>query len=305
MNLGVVVVTYNRLEKLKKSLSAYEQQTFQPAIILVINNASTDGTKEYLDQWVNVDTFTGTLRKIIHCETNTGGAGGFTTGIQHILTMNVDWVWLADDDAYPEKDCLRLISDYYSSLPFVEQEKINSLCAKVVGNNGNVSCLHRRQIIKNALQIKEVPIRETDFVLPATAIDLFSFVGVAIKTSAIEQVGLPHSDYFIFFDDSEYALRLREQGTIICIPDAVIIHDSPENEIQKYSWKNYYMFRNKLYTYCQYFSKRYVLIEFCKTFYMILRYYNCPASWLQFVRAVYNIHHNCLGKDNRYLPQAK
>ena len=51
MKIGVVIVTYNRLEKLKIALESYEKQKVKPKYILVVNNNSNDGTKEYLEQW--------------------------------------------------------------------------------------------------------------------------------------------------------------------------------------------------------------------------------------------------------------
>ena len=54
MNFGVVLVTYNRLDKLKIALECYEKQSYLPKNIIVVNNASTDGTKEYLDEWNGV-----------------------------------------------------------------------------------------------------------------------------------------------------------------------------------------------------------------------------------------------------------
>lgn len=49
--IGCVLVTYNRIEKLKKTLECYLTQTVPPKYILVVNNCSTDGTGEYLCQW--------------------------------------------------------------------------------------------------------------------------------------------------------------------------------------------------------------------------------------------------------------
>ena len=42
MKIGVVIVTYNRLEKLKKCLSAYERQAFLPVFLHIVDNCSTD-----------------------------------------------------------------------------------------------------------------------------------------------------------------------------------------------------------------------------------------------------------------------
>ena len=57
LNICVVIVTYNRIDKLKKSLKLYSNQEYLPSCIIVVNNNSTDGTKEYLDLWkVEEDT---------------------------------------------------------------------------------------------------------------------------------------------------------------------------------------------------------------------------------------------------------
>ena len=299
MNIGAVIVTYNRLEKLKKCLSSYEKQTLLPAFILIIDNHSTDGTSEYLDEWAETSA---PFEKIIyHSDSNTGGAGGFTLGIKTALTYKPDWIWLADDDAYPTSNCLELMSAYYDSLTPKTQAGIASLCCKVVDNNG-LSPLHRRRIQFSFWQCREIPLAPPDYEVKTNEISLFSFVGTLIRTDVIKKAGLPRSDYFICFDDSEYALRIGQYGKIICLSDAVILHDSLENTITSYSWQNYYRFRNKLYTYGAHFKKRHCFTEFVKHLYMVARYYNTSASWKQLSYAIKDALAGRLGKNNRYLP---
>ncbi len=299
MNIGVVIVTYNRLEKLKKCLTAYEKQTFLPAFLLIIDNHSTDGTAEYLDQWAK--TAAPFPKHVRHSSSNTGGAGGFSQGIQAALTLNSDWIWLSDDDAYPAANCLEVMDSYYSSLSENQQSQIVSLCGKVVDNNG-LSPLHRRKLRRSFLQCKEIPLNPSDYNMEANEIALFSFVGTLIRSDAIRRAGLPIADFFIFYDDSEYSLRIGNLGKIICLSEAVILHDSLENTILPYSWKNYYMFRNKLYTYGRYFKKRQWVTEYIKHLYMIAKFYNTFSSWKQFWRATRDALSGCLGIDDRYLP---
>lgn len=299
MKIGVVIVTYNRLEKLKKCLDAYEKQSYMPESVLIIDNHSTDGSAEYLDKWAEIPSG---FRKIVHHkETNTGGAGGFTEGIREALKDTADWIWLADDDAYPASDCLERLCGYYEGLSVEEQEKTVALCGKVVDNNG-LSPLHRRRIQKSFLQLKEIPLQASDYEAEAIQIDVFSFVGVLIRTDIIRKAGLPHADYFIFYDDTEYALRVGKYGKLLCVSDAVILHDSLENTIAKYSWKNYYMFRNKLYTYFHYFSKRYCAVEYAKHLYMVAKYYNTVASWKQLYYGTRDALAGRLGRNEKYLP---
>ncbi|MDT0645899.1 glycosyltransferase family 2 protein [Zunongwangia sp. F260] len=99
---GVVVLTYNRLKYLKIALCKVIAQTHQPLQILVVDNGSTDGTKEYL---ASVDK----VEKIFLIE-NTGPAGGFYNGIKYFSeNTNVDYVWLMDDDFFPFDSCLEIL----------------------------------------------------------------------------------------------------------------------------------------------------------------------------------------------------
>ena len=98
-----VVVTYNRLELLKRVISALKSQTVPVDKIIVINNGATDGTKEWLDSQESLIT--------IHQE-NVGGAGGFYRGIKQAMTTETDWIWCMDDDVYPENDCLEKLLQY-------------------------------------------------------------------------------------------------------------------------------------------------------------------------------------------------
>ena len=77
MKINCVVVTYNRLDLLKECLQAVEQQTFPCHRIIVVDNCSTDGTCEFLQQYCTRPQY-----HIIRTEKNIGGAGGFSIGIK-------------------------------------------------------------------------------------------------------------------------------------------------------------------------------------------------------------------------------
>lgn len=293
MEISVVIVTYNRLEKLKKCLAAYEQQTFLPVSVHVVDNCSTDGTGDFLEAWAADPA---PFRKsVCRNSMNLGGAGGFALGMRQALGLGADWVWISDDDAYPQPDCLQALEAYYTSLPIQEQAGIAGLCARVDGPDGT-SCLHRRRLSRSLLQIREIPLTDADYCNHANDIDFFSFVGTALRSSVITAAGYPNADYFIHFDDSEYSLRCRQHGILRCVSNAVIFHDSPENTIPPKSWKHYYAFRNKLYTYRQYFGKWHCFVEYAKHLYMIFRYYNNLQTWKQFLAASRDARRGRLGR---------
>src|SRR3954468_24833525 len=94
-----VVVTFNRLAMLQRQLQRLAEV---PELdeVLVVDNASTDGTGEWLaTAGVTAETLT----------SNTGGAGGFSHGLQRAIESGAELVWLMDDDGLPEPDCLGLL----------------------------------------------------------------------------------------------------------------------------------------------------------------------------------------------------
>src|SRR5437868_4973779 len=89
-----VVVTHDRKEMLRGCLSALEHQTRTPDSILVVDNASEDGTGHMLAaEFPRV-----AVRRL---DTNQGGAGGFHEGIRAAYEREFDWLWLMDDDTVP------------------------------------------------------------------------------------------------------------------------------------------------------------------------------------------------------------
>lgn len=299
MNIGVVIVTYNRLMKLKKCLAAYEAQTLSPEYILIVDNCSADGTGEYLDEWAKHTPLRNPT--VIHCSHNSGGAGGFYLGLQEGVKRGAEWIWVADDDAYPRPDCLEIIAAAYEALEGEEKEKTQALCGKVVDNDG-ISVSHRRCIKRFWGQIKEMPLLPEKYQNPLVDIDIFSFVGTVIRKAAIEKVGLPYREYFIFYDDTEYSLRIGNIGAIRCVSDAVILHDSLENSIAKQSWKYYYLFRNRMYTYKLYFNWYQCLADRLKIVYMLVKYYPSKLSVVQFGHALRDVRHGKLGFVPKYQP---
>ena len=120
MKIGVVLVTYNRLEKLKIAIKSYENQIVRPEYIMIVNNCSTDGTEQFLEEWQNEKT---EIEKIvINLDKNTGGSGGFNEGLTNCLALDADWVWVADDDAYPKENAFAIAQNYIQKYPDLSPE---------------------------------------------------------------------------------------------------------------------------------------------------------------------------------------
>ena len=97
------VLTRNRKALLEECVRALLVQTHPVDEVIVLDNASTDGTEEHLRAAGLLDE---PRLRFERREENTGGAGGFREGVRLAVAAGRDWIWLMDDDAEPRPDAL-------------------------------------------------------------------------------------------------------------------------------------------------------------------------------------------------------
>ena len=177
-----VVVAYNRRELLAETLSALLQQTLPLHAIVVVDNASEDGSGEVarnLAPEADVVTLT----------RNTGGAGGFTVGIERAVSRHsADQVWVMDDDTVPTPTALEELVAVADRLPGARL-----LASRVVWTDG-------RDHPMNTPRAWRLRSRRVDDAL--SGVDGFafrsaSFVSLLIPAALVRGRGLPIADYFL------------------------------------------------------------------------------------------------------------
>ena len=233
--IAAVVVTYNRKTLLLENLAALLAQTEGRFDILVIDNHSTDGTKEAVRAFLdgtgkdipeNVAATTKDLRtdrphKIRYYDTgdNLGGAGGFAYGIKKAVQEGHAYVWLMDDDCLPHPDALkelcRAAKRHHGNFGFLSSKALwtdGSLCRMNV---------QRKTLFHN---LKEFPEAPDDI-----PIVIASFVSMFIPTRVIKRLGLPIAEFFIWTDDWEYSRRISRHYRCYVVPQSVVTHKTAEN----------------------------------------------------------------------------
>lgn len=226
MNARVVavVVTWNRRDLLEESLAALAGQSHRLDGVVVVDNASTDGTHDLLDRsYGDLD--------VVHLSENTGGAGGFAVGIERALTHDPDLVWLLDDDTVPTptaaEGLVRAWTTYgvgtspttRAAGPRTERRPA-VLASRVVWTDGRDHPMNTprrkpgasRQEADVAAEVGCVPIRSA------------SFVSIMCDARVVRARGLPVADYFLWNDDFEYSTRLIRGNVGLYCPDSVVVH---------------------------------------------------------------------------------
>lgn len=240
MKVVALFVTYNRLEKLKKSLQAALNLPFYR--VIVVNNASTDGTACWLDN--NTD------ERLIayHLSDNRGGAYGFKYGSQKIAThfSISDWVLFLDDDAYPA-------ADFFAKFAQYQREDCAIYNCKVVNEAHQLCAMNLPWKKRPSTFWQEIAylFNKKKF-LPTLAqletIVSTSFVGMVIAQPLLAtHLNYIHEDLFIYYDDVYFSHHMVLTGqTILYLPDTTVIHTVASNYTVEEPWKIYYLIRNLL-----------------------------------------------------------
>ena len=208
-----LVVTYNRRELLVRCLDAVLAQTSPVEELLIVDNASTDGTPELLREG-------GYLGRPgvrhLRLDENRGSSGGFAAGFRASAESDADWLWTMDDDAEPAPDCLaKLLGS-----PAASDPSTVCVCPKVVYPDGSLNDVMRADFRRRLRPLPASRYRTGE----QPAIGVTSFVGPLYRMDAVRRLDPPKEEFFVWGDDVEYSLRLRRLGAIRLVPEAVIVH---------------------------------------------------------------------------------
>lgn len=270
-----VIVTFNRKKLLLECLRALLNQTHPLNAILIVDNASTDGTPEYLKDKGFLDEIPEASNKLIEfhwklknndtihdifyirMHENTGGAGGFYEGIKKSYEKGYDWIWVMDDDAEPKENTLKILTTHH----LFNNSKTGILTPIVFGINGKIQKYHHMLLDSfineiSALGNKDIYIQNISAMHNPIKLDANCFVGPLINRKAIDKIGFPIKELFIYADDLEYTYRISKKFNIYLIPNSIIFHKdfSTAIKIKKRHrlpfnsyWRTYYAIRNTIF----------------------------------------------------------
>lgn len=243
-----VVITYNRQELLMATLSALLAQTVKLDCIYVIDNASEDGTQNAVTDLANrVPAI-----RYHRLTENSGGSGGFYSGIRLAYEDGAELIWGMDDDACPESDALAVLLKERTKFPENTVMWSNIVMRDTSGNQ----IVHWRTF-SAAVQEERG----------------FTFVGFLLPRSVIGEIGFPRADLFILYDEVEYSDRIRRAGyRIMRCRESKINHpyiNSLESRrwcgitfrtLKMSNWKWYYFIRNGILIYSWRDPRKYRLL---------------------------------------------
>ncbi|MDR0574353.1 MAG: glycosyltransferase [Tannerella sp.] len=317
--IAAIVATFNRKDCLKNCLDAIRRQTLSPDAIYIVDNHSTSDTAEMLlanriipvnpDMNASEDSVIthqinslsepdhGILIKYIYKSKNTGGAGGFCTGMKTAYDDGYDWFWLMDDDGFPTEDGLKQL--------FYGAKKYNLDYANPLVVNMEDKFLLTFELESNKANIDDY--KDVDVVHGLAT----PFNGTFINRRIPEKIGFIKKEMFIWGDEVEYLMRTKKNGfKVATVTKSIHYHPvagadervnvipffkTPTMGMLKPTVKNrfYIYYRNKGYIDYTYRTKPYI----CKIFFGHIFYF---MSRLKFADCMNFIIAYTKGCKNQY-----
>ncbi len=251
-----VVVTFNRKHLLVACLESLAAQSHPLASVLVVDNASTDGTLEHL-------AASGIAARlpvdVLRLERNGGASEGFHYAIRHARERVGDWLFVMDDDCVAPPDCLAALLAH----PRAADPGAAVLAPLVRSPDGAVLPLNRGWLRPRWFLGPLVPTGPEHERLAEVEVEHCAFVGMLVRREAARAVDPPRRELFIWWDDLEWGSRLRAAGAMWLLPQVSFTHadarpmpdvglrarlsDFRRGETFAASWKRTYGLRNLLF----------------------------------------------------------
>lgn len=249
--ISAVIVTYNRKELLGENIRMLLRQTKLIDNVFIIDNCSTDGTAEYLEEngWKDNKRFI-----YIKTESNIGGAGGFCAGVKAAFAAGADWLVLMDDDG-------RMADEHTMEYLYTVAERLyyggygnKKLFINALVQQGDMLSFKMggKYTVKQAVESARNGILEGE---------ANPFNGTMVSKELIAAIGYPNQDFFIKGDEVDFKQRTLDAGGYIAtVTEARYIHPRPDTREKvvlgkkvpffvEAPWKEYYAARNFTYMY--------------------------------------------------------
>lgn len=262
VSVATVTVAFNGRHILARQINALCRQTLPVSEIIVVDNASTDGTADFLAREFRQVT-------VLRMPENLGASGALARGMKYAaLQKNHTWIWMFDDDSLPADNALELLVQNANALRCREPEVaiVAPLC--VHGETGfcYMPLFWRNGYVNPPSEQLNQRVWFADLVINA---------GTLVHQSVIKTIGVPRADFFMDFFDFEYCLRARSHDyKIAVVTEARLLHEVGKTRqvrlpgyvnrwMDHAPWREYYITRNMTYVgwwlYPDWRTKRFVL----------------------------------------------
>lgn len=218
----IVLLNWNGWRDTDACLGSLSKLTYPNARVVVVDNASTDGSESELRRRHPELT-------LLQSGANLGFAGGNNVGLRYALEHGAEYVWLLNNDTLVEPDALtHLVARSQrgaGGLPV-------GLCGSTLlyeGQRDTVQALggaRYNRWLGTVAHIGQHQPRSQPVDAAAVEAQLDYLIGASMLASRpfLETVGLMQEDYFLYFEELDWAVRARGRFALAYAPESVVYH---------------------------------------------------------------------------------
>jgi GT2 family glycosyltransferase len=232
-----VILNTNRRQDTIECLASLKKSTYSNNKIIVLDNHSIDGSQQAIEK-MYPDV------QIISLKENLGYAGNNNVGISLAIEQGADWVFVLNEDTIVKPDCIGNLIEVGESNP-----KIGILGPMVFHHNepdviqsaGGVLGPHWESIHLGQNELNRGQYVDPHFV------EWVSGCAIMVRRSVIEQVGMLDPNFFYYWEETDWCLRVRAAGwQIVHVPIAILWHKGVQRDYNPPPNVTYYNTRNRL-----------------------------------------------------------
>jgi len=236
--LAVVICTFNKRDFVLDCIESVLNSDRTDFDIIVVDNASTDGSVDA------IKVKYGEKLTLIAKTENTGGSGGFNSGMQEVLDRGFyKYFILMDNDITVKNDTISELRDY------MDKHDDVGICGSAIFQMENPEITQEMGAVIRFDELTNKPLYhqvKADGLPHFVDCDYVPFCSAMIRTDILNEVGLIDTGNFIYWDDMEFCWRVRKAGyKVHAISSSVVYHCMSSKQYDT-TFGTYYFFRNKL-----------------------------------------------------------
>jgi GT2 family glycosyltransferase len=237
LSIAVIVVNWNADDYLKKCLKGLKSQTLKPTRVIVVDNASTDGSINGLKE--EFEDF-----EIIKLEENTGFSFANNLAVKNV--DNCDWIAFLNPDAFARPDWLEKLSKAVEEFPECASFGSHMLrygSDKIDGTGDIYHVCGSAWRRDHGVLSSKVERKMQEIFSPCAAASFF-------RRDVFTKAGGFDENFFAYFEDVDLGFRLQLKG-YACryVPDAVVEHVGSATTSRYSDFAVYHGQRNLVWSY--------------------------------------------------------
>jgi len=254
--VSIIIVNYNGYGETIDCLKSLLKLDYSNFDIFVVENGSSNNSFQKISDFLKKPETRNRkpVTQIIKSAENLGFAGGCNLGIREAQKTEANYFLLLNPDTKVEKDFLSKlieVSENSQNYSGFKNKKIGFLGPRIFYEDKKTIYSNGGYIKRNLLQAElkdHGKFRKNLCETKPFLTDYITGTALLVSKSVLNEIGLMCEDYFLYYEDSDWAVRASKKGFVhVIAPDAVIYHKGYHStEYLSFNYI-YYLVRNGYY----------------------------------------------------------